>query len=354
MKKIYSGIAIGLLTVSAAQAALKNVMMFFGTGAGAYQHTSGFTDGGLLLDTLGKAHGFTVFKTDKVADMTYENMKKYDVIVWNNNVGPALTDPVKQDAFIRYMNEGGGYVGIHGAMDHHQYWPWYTTMGVDFNGHMPGSAFVNVDTMATKKPEYADIVNIFPKTPFKWDEEWYSFKTNPRVSGADILLTVDESTAGWNIPATQKMGDHAVAWTKRLPPLAGSTKQGHYFYMSIGHGGIGSVFKKELYVNEFVYQSLRWAAGEKDNPGVTGLNQSRILGTGKTDAISSSASQLDIAVGEVGAHHVEVLDMQGRLQQSVRGNGPRSYVFANLHRQSIYLVKITAANRVVTKRVFVQ
>jgi hypothetical protein len=353
MNKIYSGIAIGLLSISASHAALKSVMMFYGTGAGSYQHTSGFTDGGALLDTLGKAHGFTVFKTANAADMTYENMKKYDVIVWNNNVGPALTDPVKQEAFIRYMNEGGGYLGIHGAMDHHQYWAWYTGMGVDFNGHQPGSAFINIDTMATKKSEYADIVNVFPKTPFKWDEEWYAFKNNPRVPGTDIILTADESTPGWNIPATQKMGDHAVAWAKKLPALAGAAKQGHYFYMSIGHGGIGSVFKKELYVNEFVYQSLRWTAGEKDG-AVTGVNQSKVLTTGKTEAVSVENAQIDISVSESGAHRVDVMDMRGRIVNTAHGNGQHTYVFANLNRQSVYLVKISAAGRAVTKRVFVQ
>jgi uncharacterized protein len=338
------------LSLDLTQAELKNVLIY--SFAEGYRHDVGIRDGNALLDTLAKTKGFTLFKTEDGNYMTYENMKKYDVILFNNTTGAALSNPASQAAFIKYLNEGGGWIGFHGAMDHHSYWQWYTDQGVVFNGHTGADAMVKVDTMATKKAEYADMVKLFPKVPWLWREEWYSFKSNPRVN-ADILLTVDEKTfVNAAIDPKQVMGDHPVAWAKTLPALPGSTKQGRYLYMAIGHGGYGKCFKTELYVNEFVYQAFRWAAGEQGP--VTNAQQSKILSRTETNAVSAEPAQLDVSVSELGKHSVEVFNMQGRKVESVGENGPSTHVFSNLDRQTIYFIKISAAKRVTTKRVFVQ
>lgn len=356
---MFAGMAMGLIASGLAHAAVKSVLIYDRFGTNRFDHTQGIRDGNALIDSLGKAHNFTVTVSDVESFMTYDNMKKFDVIVFNNNVGEALTIAAGQEAFIRYLNEGGGYVGFHGAMDHHQYWKWYTDMGVDFNGHTGANAMVQVDAgAAAKKAEYADIVKVFPKVPWEWREEWYAFKSNPRTN-ADILLTVDEKTfVNAPIDPQQVMGDHAIAWAKKLPPLAGSTKQGHYFYTAIGHGGYGvngsHCFKNEPYVNEFVYQALRWAGGEKDSAVTTSLQPSPVLSGIRNEAISIAASKLEVSVAENGPHKVEVFNTQGRRVESMHGNGPKEYAFSDLDRQSIYIVKIAAARHVIAKRVYVQ
>ena len=327
---------------------IKAVLVYSHEGTGSYRHTNGITAGNALIVSLGAAHGFTVTVSEDPNFMTYDNMKKFDVIVFNNTVGASIPSTPSQEAFVKYMNEGGGFLGIHGAMDHHDYWKWYADEGVDFNGHTSGTCFVNVDTAGLKNPEYGEITGIFPKTHFLVDEEWYAFKTNPR-DGADIILTVDETSPGWGIPATQKMGDHAVAWAKKLPALPGSAKQGHYFYMSIGHGQ-GGVFKTEPYINDFVYQSLRWAGGEKE--GTVGVRETRALPAADPGALSASRSGLELSVTEPGPHRIEIFDTRGRKSASVRGSGPHAYAFPGLRGQSVYLAKIVTSKQSITKRVF--
>jgi type 1 glutamine amidotransferase len=66
-------------------------------------------------------------------------------------------------------------------------------------------------------------------------DEWYSFSTNPRSMGAQVLLALDESTykpvdgRGRDL----RMGDHPLAWTN----CVGSKhrKLGRMFYSAIGH-----------------------------------------------------------------------------------------------------------------------
>ncbi len=339
------------VAIGAARADLKTVLIYSMTAG--FRHTQGIPDGNHLIDSLGKAHGFTVTVTENPDSMKYDIMKKFNVVVFNNTTGAVLPLATQQNDFIKYLTEGGGWVGFHGAMDHKGYWPWYTDLGVDFNGHTPGIADINIDTGAgAKKPEYAELLATIPKVTFQWREEWYTFKENPRRN-SDILVTADEKTPGWN--PSNPMGDHAVAWAKTLPKLPGFARGGRYFYTSLGHGGYGlngtHCFKNEQYVNEFVYQALRFAAYPA---GPVSVKASKVLPTFRTDAVSQSASQVDVAVGEDGPHAVQILDMRGRKVDGANGNGPSSYVFSRLNRQSIYVVKISAAGHDVSRRVFVQ
>src|SRR4051812_24807145 len=115
--KIIAGIFMASLGLHPTQAALKNVLIYSMTAG--YRHDTGIPDGNALIDSLGKTKGFTVVKTEDPTQMTYTNMKKYDVIVFNNTTGPVLPSATEQNDFIKYLNEGGGWVGLHGAMDHH-------------------------------------------------------------------------------------------------------------------------------------------------------------------------------------------------------------------------------------------
>jgi uncharacterized protein len=60
-------------------------------------------------------------------------------------------------------------------------------------------------------------------------DEWYSFRSDPRKNGAQILATLDESTYKPMSGKTDiSMGDHPIAWTQCV-------KDGRSFYTAIGH-----------------------------------------------------------------------------------------------------------------------
>jgi type 1 glutamine amidotransferase len=69
--------------------------------------------------------------------------------------------------------------------------------------------------------------------PAEWtmNDEWYSFKTNPRAAGATVVLTLDEASYKPDGPMGQnlRMGtDHPLAWTNCI-------RKGRSFYSAIGH-----------------------------------------------------------------------------------------------------------------------
>ena len=91
--------------------------------------------------------------------------------------------------------------------------------------------------------------------PLSWDmnEEWYSFKNNPRLNGSRIIATLDESTykpeamAGQNL----RMGaDHPIVWSRCI-------NKGRMFYSAIGHRP--ERYSDAVYV-QMLEQAVGWAA----------------------------------------------------------------------------------------------
>jgi type 1 glutamine amidotransferase len=82
-------------------------------------------------------------------------------------------------------------------------------------------------------------------------EEWYSFFSNPRTSGAKVLVTLDESSyEPTGYAGDLRMGDHPIAWTRCVGA-------GRSFFTAIGH-------LPESYIQpsaaRLLTQGIAWAA----------------------------------------------------------------------------------------------
>ena len=87
----------------------------------------------------------------------------------------------------RYIQAGGGFVGVHAATDTEYEWPWYNQLvGAYFNGHPEQQeAVINV---VNRKHSSTKML------PERWKrtDEWYNFKSiNPDIK---VLAYLDEST----------------------------------------------------------------------------------------------------------------------------------------------------------------
>lgn len=222
-----------------------------------FEKITGFRDGPSVdaahaaLLAMAARNGWAIVATDKGGAITPAILHKFDAVIWNNISGDVLT--LRQRAALRhYIEGGGGFVGIHGAGgDPTYFWDWYadTLIGARFLGHPMGPQFQDARVHIEDKA-----AAITQGLPPEWtmNDEWYSFRTDPRAGGAHILATLDESTyspveMGLNI----RMGDHPIAWTRCIA-------NGRSFYSAIGH-------RPEIYAEPhnvtLLEQGLRWAAG---------------------------------------------------------------------------------------------
>ena len=188
-----------------------------------FSKTMGFTHASIptgitALQKLGLENGFEVDTTKNADLFTDENLKQYSAIVFMSTTGNVL-DQFQEAAMERYIQAGGGFVGIHAAADTEYDWGWYNDLvGAQFLSHPSGTP--NADFIIKDKNFIATA--FFTDTVWNRTDELYNYKNiNPDIK---VVMTLDESTyeGGEN-------GDfHPIAWYHEFDG-------GRAFYTGGGH-----------------------------------------------------------------------------------------------------------------------
>lgn len=195
-------------------------VLVFSKTAG-FRHTDGITAGIAGITALGAEHGFTVDATEDSSAFTTANLAQYATVVFLSTTSPtadALLDTAQQQALQAYVENGGGWFGIHAAADANYDWPWYQGL--------VGAYFKQHPAIQQTKVLIEDRVH--PATEGLGDEitltdELYDYQTNPRDS-VHVLASLDaRSYTG------STMGlDHPIAWCQDYDG-------GRSFYLGLGH-----------------------------------------------------------------------------------------------------------------------
>lgn len=189
------------------------VLVFSKTAA--YKHKS-IPNGIAAIKKIGEEQGFVVDTTTDSTQFREDVLKKYKAIIFLNTSGNILGSS-EEKAFKDFVNEGGGFVGIHSATDTEYEWEWY--------GKFIGAYFDKHPKVQQAKLKIVDASHSSTKgLPSEWirTDEWYNFKNMNKDN--KVLITVDESsyTGG-------KHGDHhPIAWWNEH-------EGGRVFYTALGH-----------------------------------------------------------------------------------------------------------------------
>ena len=100
-------------------------VLVFSKTAGFYHES--IPTGIEALQKLGAENGFEVDTTKDASFFTESRLKKYKAVVFLSTTRNVLNAD-QQLAFERYIQAGGGYVGIHAAADTEYEWPWYNRL----------------------------------------------------------------------------------------------------------------------------------------------------------------------------------------------------------------------------------
>ena len=168
---------------------------------------------------LGAAHGFAVDQTEDAGAFTDASLARYRAVMFLLTTGDVLDDG-QQAAFRRFIEAGGGFVGVHSASDTEHDWPWYGGLvGAYFAIH-PAIQTAVIDVADPRDASTAMLPPLWTRT-----DEWYNFASNPRGS-VHVLATVDEHTYD---PGDGAMGaDHPIAWWHDYDG-------GRAWYTALGH-----------------------------------------------------------------------------------------------------------------------
>src|SRR5258706_11607915 len=117
-------------------------VLVFSKTAG-FRHDS-ITNGIAAIRQLGSNYNFTVDASEDATVFTDTNLSNYQAIIFLSTTGDVL-DSNQQGAFQRYIEAGGGFVGIHSASDTLHNWPWYGGLvGAYFANHPAGTPTATV------------------------------------------------------------------------------------------------------------------------------------------------------------------------------------------------------------------
>ena len=224
-----------------------NAILIFSKTNG-YREEPAIQASNAALVAITKKRGWPSYVTENAAVMNADQLGRFKLVIWNNTSGDLLTEP-QRAAFKTWMENGGAFVGTHGAGGDPKYeWAWYpeTLIGAQFTSHS-SQQLGTVRIEDTKSPITKGLPAVWPRTV---RDEWYAFKDNPRGKpGFHILAVADESTYD---PQRSTMGaDHPMVWTHCVG-------KGPVFYSAIGHSAETYSEPNHLLLLE---NAIAWALG---------------------------------------------------------------------------------------------
>lgn len=212
--------------------------LFVFTKTEGFRHSS-IDDGVTMMQDLANEHNFIVETGEDAAVFTDAALANYAAVVFLSTTGDIL-NAEQEAAFERYIQAGGGFVGIHAATDTEYDWPWYGQLvGTYFNGHpeIQGATLNVIDTTHIS-------TNHLPATWSRTDE-WYNFSSDPSGS-VNVLITIDESSySGGNMGS-----NHPISWYHTFDG-------GRSWYTAMGHT---SESYSEADFKSHVLGGVLWAA----------------------------------------------------------------------------------------------
>ncbi|WP_440906337.1 ThuA domain-containing protein (plasmid) [Catenovulum sp. SX2] len=208
-----------------------NTILIFSKTTG-WRHDS-IATGVDAVSKLAKQKGLKVVTSEDSNIFNEQTLKQMAAVVFVNTTGDVLDDD-GQLALERYMQAGGGFVGIHAATDteHEGQWYWYRRMiGGVFKSHPNDPS--NVQQARIKVVDTEHPATEALPAEFLIADEWYDFKD--LSDRRKDLLVLDESSYQGGLHGAY----HPLAWYHEFDG-------GRVFYTGIGH--TNEVYKHPIYL----------------------------------------------------------------------------------------------------------
>ena len=273
-------LCLACLSASSIQAQPKatrfDVIAFY-TGKSDKAHISFVKEANQWFPRMAAEHGFTYDSTTNWDNLNSQFLAKYRVVVFLDS-RPDL--PAQREAFCRYMQNGGGWMGFHFAAfaltpsQFPQNWVWYHEefLGAGSyagNTWRPTSAILKVED--TRHPATIGLPETFKASPNEWYKWTADLRTNPNIK---ILVSIDPAS----FPLGTGPKQHEI-WHSGYYPVVWTNQKYRMIYFNMGHNDIdyenktnrelSFTFENEVQ-NKLILHALEWLATGKTVHAVSG------------------------------------------------------------------------------------
>lgn len=212
-------------------------LLVFSKTAG-YHHNS--IDAGMVAITkLASENRIKIDTTTDAGYLTEANLAQYSAVIFLSTTGDVLNNYQQAD-FERYIQAGGGFVGIHAAADTEYDWPWYNQLvGAYFQSH-PHQQKAKISILDRSHPSTQHL-------PDTWEhfDEWYNYRSI--ADGLNVLMNLEESS----YEGGENGANHPIAWYREFDG-------GRTFYSGLGH--TDEAYTDELFLKH-IWGGIEYAMG---------------------------------------------------------------------------------------------
>ncbi|MBA4054041.1 MAG: ThuA domain-containing protein [Marivirga sp.] len=218
-------------------------------------------------------HNFKYDSTNNWSNLNSTFLSKYQVVLF---LDTRPEDPAQREAFQKYMEEGGGWIGFHFSAfalndsDFPQNWDWYhhTFLGsgeYGSNTWRPTSAVLRVED--SKHPATRNLPQTFKASPNEWYRWSNDLKANPDIN---ILLSIDPTS----FPLGTGPKPHEI-WHTGYYPVVWTNRKFNMLYVNMGHNDIDYENKTNKQLSytfdnktqdQLIIDALLWLGNKKGIP----------------------------------------------------------------------------------------
>ncbi|GAA4457894.1 hypothetical protein GCM10023189_29310 [Nibrella saemangeumensis] len=203
------------------------------------------------IQKLGQTHGFSVDVSDQPAVFTEGNLKQYTMLVFPSTNNDVFDTNDQRLAFRRYIEAGGGFVGIHSVMGTERNWTWFKRMmGGTFAWH-PRFQKLKIHVLDPSHPSMEGL----PKVWEKEDECYFAKEMSP---GPTVIMAHDLTVL--NPADAEKITQNRGSYTELYPAAWYYNYDGGYTWCTaLGHHK--NDYQDPTFV-QHIFQGMRYVASQ--------------------------------------------------------------------------------------------
>jgi type 1 glutamine amidotransferase len=208
------------------------------------------------IQKLGQQHGFKVDVWDNPSVFTEENLKQYTLLVFPSTNNDVFETDEQRLVFRRYIESGGGLVGIHSVTGTERKWKWFKMMlGGTFAWHARFQKY----TIKVIDPDHPSVQGL-PKIWEKGDECYFMKEMYP---GIHAVLAHDLTTLQEN--EREKIMTFSIPFTDLYPATwYQHFDGGHIWITALGHDK--KDYEDPVFVQHII-QGIQFVAGQVKKTG---------------------------------------------------------------------------------------
>jgi len=203
------------------------------------------------IQKLGKQYGFAVDVSDTAIVFTEENLKQYTALIFPSTNNDVFDTDAQRVVFRRYIQSGGGFVGLHSVTGTERNWKWFKMMlGGSFAWHAPNQKF-SVKVIDSDDPSIKGV----PKVWERADECYFQKELYP---GVHVVMAHDITTL--NPKDTAKIKQFSSPFSELYPAVwHHHFDGGNVWITALGHNKEN--YEEPVYVNH-VLQGLKFVVSQ--------------------------------------------------------------------------------------------